>query len=370
MSHILFINHTRELHGSEQVLLHSLRIAHEAGSRVTLLLPAQMPDCGFDGEAKPYVDSVIRLPYRPAGKHIIRTLAVIVYNAFALLRLALYVKKEHVDCICSNTSVTILGVSLAALMKLPHIWHFHEPVCPLFGWHNSLASLYRRAVSYHRNYVIFISNRQRAEWEAELRKPIKGGVIYNPVRELHITKLPHEEVIIGYMGNFDERKNLRCLLSAFELVHSKRPDIRLLLCGAKNSDDVVRIKRLTALKPPVIDIRTFTEASCFYALCDIFVLPSFSETMPLVCIEAAQAGVCVVQTCRSGMAELYEHGVSTLFFDPENVQQLAKMIELCLDAEYRRLIVNNGLQRTLSLDFNSQYQQLLLSLFYEIVRNE
>jgi glycosyltransferase involved in cell wall biosynthesis len=370
MSRILFINHTRELHGSEQVLLQSLRIAHEAGHRVSLLMPAQVSDCGFDEVAKPYTDHILLLPYRPAGRHIIRTLAVLLYNLPALFRAARYIKKEKIDCICSNTSVTILGIYLAKLTGLPHIWHFHEPVSPMFGWHVSLRSLYRRALSYSRNYVIFISKRQQAEWESTLGMTVTGTVIYNPIRRLDITRQPHEGVVVGYMGNFEERKNLSCLVVAFELVHSIHPETRLLLCGAKNRRDIADIQSLTSLQPPAIDIRTFTRAEDFYALCDIFVLPSFSETMPLVSIEAAQAGVCVIQTCRSGLSELYQHEENTLFFTPENTEQLAVLIEKCLDDDYRQRIAANGQARTQALDFNSQYKQRLLSVFCNMTHNE
>ena len=111
MSHILFINHTRELHGAEQVLLQSLQSAHEAGHRVTVVLPSHVPDSGLDAEVRKWADAILYLPYRPAGDSLLRTWLVRMYNSYAWCRLVNYIRREKVQVVYSNTIVTVVGVS-------------------------------------------------------------------------------------------------------------------------------------------------------------------------------------------------------------------------------------------------------------------
>ncbi len=63
-------------------------------------------------------------------------------------------------------------------------------------------------------------------------------------------------------------------------------------------------------------IRLFSEAS-------IFLLPSYYENFPLVLIEAAAAGMAIVTTPVGAVPEFFKDGVSALFVEPRNAQQIA-----------------------------------------------
>jgi glycosyltransferase involved in cell wall biosynthesis len=67
------------------------------------------------------------------------------------------------------------------------------------------------------------------------------------------------------------------------------------------------------------------------ALCDVFVLPSLSEGMPLALLEAMGAGVPSVATRVGGVSEVVEHGKTAMVVSPGNSQALADSINTLLE---------------------------------------
>ena len=66
------------------------------------------------------------------------------------------------------------------------------------------------------------------------------------------------------------------------------------------------------------------------AACDLFVLPSFAEGIPVALMEAMASGIPVISTNIMGIPELIEHGVSGILTQPSNFEQLSDWIEAAL----------------------------------------
>jgi len=142
--------------------------------------------------------------------------------------------------------------------------------------------------------------------------------------------------VIGYVGEITERKGLADLVEALAIV--ARPDGAspagahagldrspvVLLAGEgpfaaairehaarTHLDD--RLRLLGPLRPP----------HAVYAACDIFVLPSHSEAMPLALLEAMAAGRPVVATAVSGVPEVVRDGVEGYLVPPRDPESLA-----------------------------------------------
>lgn len=367
MSHVLFISHARGVHGAEAVMVQAIKACADAGARVTVVVPSLAPDDGMEAALAGVASlRLMALPYRAAGVSRMRTACVQAYNLPSLLLLAGYVRREQVDTVCSCTSITVLGAALARLTGTRHVWHWHESVDTHFGWNPSLRTLYRRLAS-RATAIICISRRQQAEWEQELGATLPNAqVVYNPMKPIPPKPLntpAHEGVRIGFIGHFEARKNIRLLVQAFERLHSKFPDTALWLCGANSDRDRLEVERMTALHEPEITILPQTaDVAAFYHQTDILVLPSWRETMPLVVPEAMQAGVCVLQTDRSGMKELIEDGKESLFFSPADPDSLYALLVRCMDAAYRSTIARAGQKRALQLITNGSFDRQIQSL--------
>lgn len=361
MSHVLFISHARGVHGAEAVMVQAIRACAARGVRVTVVVPSIVPDQGMEEVLRNIADvRILALPYRAAGVHACRTALVRLYNARALRTLTQYVQCEKVDTIYSSSSITILGAAVARATGVRHVWHFHEPVDRRFGWHPSMTGLYRRMVS-QADRILCISKAQQGEWEQTLGlQLLNAKIVYNPIKRIETTNLePHEGIRIGFIGHFEERKNIPTLVRVFERLNKALPNTALWLCGATGETDRHYIAEMTTLQQPVLEVLPQTQdVASFYSRIDILVLPSWRETMPLVVLEAMQAGVCVLQTDRSGMKERIADGRESLFFAPENEEGLYTLLEqCCTDADYRQGIAVAGRKKALELVNHSSFDE-------------
>lgn len=364
MSHILFISHARGVHGAEAVMVQAIKACAAKGARVTLVVPSIVPDEGLEEALSGLSVQILALPYRAAGGNILRTRLVRLYNLRTLWQLEQYVEQERVTAIYSNTTITILGAELAKRTHVRHVWHWHEPVDERFGWHRSLTALYRR-MAQEASTIICISHAQQTEWEQTLGITLpKAQIVYNPIKRIETrTKESHEGIRLGFIGHFEERKNLPMLLHAFEKLHIAYPETSLWLCGAIGEKDRLYVAQRTALHEPDIQILPQTaDVASFYNAIDILVLPSWSETMPLVVLEAMQAGVCVLQTNRSGMTELIADRKEALFFSPKKPDELEDLLSKCMTESYRSRIAQAGQEKALSLVKNQQFDQQIQTL--------
>lgn len=371
MKHILFISHARGMHGAEAVMVRAAQACAAAGARVTVVVPSIVPDAGMDQALRGIERlQVLALPYRAAGGSMIRTRLVKWYNLLAINRLKRFVEREQVDAIYSNTSITILGAELAQCTGVRHIWHWHEPVDERFGWDSSMKNYYRSLVDATET-IICISKQQLAEWQHTLEMPLKQAqIVYNPIKAISVVpaerRTSQGEVRIGFIGHFEERKNLPLLVQTFVKVHDCVPSTVLRLCGAVDRNDEAYIAQMTDLREPVLTIMPQTkDVEKFYSNIDILVLPSWRETMPLVVLEAMQAGVCVLQTNRSGMSELLEGGKETLFFSPDRPEELERLMMDCLDADYRQAIAQAGQKKVRELLKNSSFDKQMQTILCE-----
>lgn len=371
MKHILFISHARGIHGAEAVMVQAIRACAARGARVSVVVPSVVKDEGMDAVLQeiPSVH-VMALPYRAGGGGMLRTHMVRLYNIPALLRLKRFVVQEGVDVIYSNTTITILGAELAKRTHRKHVWHWHEPVDKLFGWHLTMKEYYRKLVQ-KADSIVCISHRQQAEWEQALEtKLTQAQIIYNPIKRIAFTPDGRHTFLrggtIGFIGHFEERKNIGLLLRAFEALHAQVSETTLSLCGAVRDADRLYIEKMTEMREPVMTILPQTgNVAAFYNGIDILVLPSWKETMPLVVLEAMQAGVCVLQTNRSGMSELLQDGVETLFFSPDEPERLEQLLLLCMDTGYRNKIAEAGRKRAEQLVNNQVFDQQIQHLLCE-----
>ncbi len=340
--HIVLVNHTRELHGSELVMLETLRQLRAQGWRVTLVLPINRPAGGLEQAVGTDAD-ILYLRYKNSGEGGLRSLFVEAYNLPALLHFIRWIHENHVDAIYSNTSVNLLGIEAARWTHTPHIWHWHELPSLEFGWQKSSILLLKY---WHRftNRLLFISENQQQYWEHALgTSPLRQAtVVYNPTRTIRAQRTENQGTVrIGYVGSFADRKNLPWLIGAVKKL-AKQYKVHLSLYGAHDQREIVKMQALWPDSAAMsVQLHT-SDVEKVYAYLDIFVLPSLSETMPLVVLEAMQAAVCVIQTNQSGMTELMQDGEQCLFIQPDDKNSLYDALTRCMDDNFRTTIATRG----------------------------
>jgi glycosyltransferase involved in cell wall biosynthesis len=100
---------------------------------------------------------------------------------------------------------------------------------------------------------------------------------------------------------------------------------------------------------------------------DLAVLPSYTEGLPNIALEAFCAGVPVVGTAVGGIPEVVEDGLSGYLVPPGDPQTLASRIVAALSSEDRRRSMGEHGRKRIANDFTfpkmaTQYRQLFEEL--------
>lgn len=103
--------------------------------------------------------------------------------------------------------------------------------------------------------------------------------------------------ILGHVGRFIPFKNHAFLLDVFAEVARRSPDVRFLLVGSGPLEAEIRtrVDRL-GLSERVIFAGETDDVAAYMAAMDVFVMPSWTEGLGIVLVEAQAAGTPVVMT--------------------------------------------------------------------------
>lgn len=147
-----------------------------------------------------------------------------------------------------------------------------------------------------------------------------------------------EEKIILFVGRLTTEKGIFELIMAFKklLFSTKTNNVRLIITGY--GPDENRIKSY-AKELNIFDKITFTgslygeELEKFYALSDIFVLPSYNEGRPMVINEAMASECAIIATNVGGIPEQIIDGVNGYVIEPRDNELLFNKMNFLIQNE-------------------------------------
>lgn len=164
-------------------------------------------------------------------------------------------------------------------------------------------------------------------------------------------------LIVAAAGRLSPEKGFSVLVDAAAQVGRRRDDVGFLICGdGKLREPLEQQIRGLDLEGRVVLAGFRRDLDRLLPHFDLLVLPSFTEGLPNVVLEAFAAGVPVVATAVGGTPELIEDGVSGYLVPPGKPLALAERIELALhSAERRRDMGRQGRERV-SKEFTFELQ--------------
>ena len=109
-----------------------------------------------------------------------------------------------------------------------------------------------------------------------------------------------------YAGKYSHAKGLPWLLDAVEALTPQLPGLTLHIAGSGAGDEAERLRTRMEGMPQVVLHGQVSQATLAEMMrrAAVFVLPSFYEGLPLVCVEAAASGCQVVATDLHGVRQL------------------------------------------------------------------
>ena len=232
-----------------------------------------------------------------------------------------------------------VAVAIAVANRVPVVLHVHAHSGALFNGSTSVLSRSQRHVFRwtleSADTVVALT----PAWERRLaeRGRIRRSRVVANVPDIPLPAKPrsstHKSLIL-FLGHLYRHKGVYELLEAFTRLKVERPDLKLVLAGEgpEAQDLSLRAKQLGvkgAVQLPGWVDTAEKEALLAEAAC--LVLPSFSEGLPLVLLEAMHAGVPVVATTVGGIPETVEDSREALLVHPNDVSALSDALARLVD---------------------------------------
>lgn len=159
----------------------------------------------------------------------------------------------------------------------------------------------------------------------------------------HFKKIiaPDGERILVHTSNFRRVKRVEDVIRVFKQVRDKLPS-KLLMIG--DGPERQHAERLCRELGTCDDVRFLGKQDAIeelLAICDLFIMPSESESFGLAALEAMACEVPVISTNAGGLPEVNIHGVTGFLTDPGDVDSMARYaIQLLSDdamlSEFRK----------------------------------
>ena len=207
----------------------------------------------------------------------------------------------------------------------------------------------KQLLGRHIDRLVTVSQSLAAEWAAygvprEKIEWIPNGVDterFRPrVEKRELRRkfgLPEHDFVVGSVGRFDPIKNYDVLIQAFALFAPAFPGSRLafLADGPLESDLRETAKRLGVMDR-ISWLGRRSDPQDFLPALDVFVLPSLSEGMSNVVLEAMASGMPVICADLPAHREVFQPGSEGIAVSPCNPRTLSEAITALLcDADRR-----------------------------------
>ena len=178
-----------------------------------------------------------------------------------------------------------------------------------------------------------------------------------------------DERLLLTVGRFSKEKGHADYLNALKLLRDADsvPAWKAVLVGdGPERENLERQAAQLGIADRVVFAGFQTNVSPYYALADVFVLPSHSEGSPNVLLEAMLNRVPVAATRAGGIPEIVSDGETALLAPVENAGAIKTAVErILLDGALRNRIVAAAYQRVNEVFSPDRYRQTLVRIYLD-----
>lgn len=166
---------------------------------------------------------------------------------------------------------------------------------------------------------------------------IKNGVdsftLYgkeNARTALHLS-YPTNTFVFGTIAELHKNKGLDILIHAFKKVHSNYPTAKLCIIGdGEEKDSLEQVIRREKLEDAVVLLGNIPEAKEYLKAFTVFVLPSRTEALGYVLLEAGMAKIPCIATRVGGIPEIIEHEKTGILVSKNDIRELSMALEFSI----------------------------------------
>jgi glycosyltransferase involved in cell wall biosynthesis len=301
-------------------------------------------------------------------------------------------EKIDVVHIILPTPASAISARVANSLGIGMVAHSHSQPENIFlhlrnflRW-NFLNIAYNRYISWiykKAGVVIYPSEFARKHLE-KLNKNIRGVVISNGVNmdvfkktdpKAFIKKfqISRETVNVLFVGRLHPEKSVDTLIKSMSHLIRKKIKVHLYIVGGGHLEN--KLKKLTnrlKLDQHISFLGKISDEDLIlaYNACDVFVLPSLAELEGMVVLEAMACGMPIIIANAEQSASVYFVSDNGFLFEPRNVRDLAKKIEiLATDKKVREDMGKASLEKSRQYDMNQSVSKLE-EVYYSVLSNK
>lgn len=174
----------------------------------------------------------------------------------------------------------------------------------------------------------------------------KQATFYSYISTQAFTRTGRCDPYILLVGHPFNIKGVDVLIKAFQRISPAFPELKLKIVG--HCHDIRWYQELAEGNPNIVfhEGMPYEKVVSEFENCLFYVCASRTEGIPRVIIEAMACGKAVIGARAGGIPEVIDEGVTGLFFESENDEDLAdKMLTLLNDQELRRKFGEAGAVR-------------------------
>lgn len=266
------------------------------------------------------------------------------YDLMALRRLVQFIRTHEVDVLHAHGTSLFISVFASMFAPFPKvIWHDHYGLC---GVQERPGHLYRLAAQ--RISAVITVNHILRDWSVQRLGVKRERVSYIPNFVCWADDPKTPLVLPGVKGsrivclaNMRPQKDHHTLLRAMILVVSRHPQAHLLLIGMPSDETYLASLRQFIvghdLEQHVTFLGTRIDAPHILHQCDIGVLSSASEGLPLALLDYGHSALPVVVTNVGQCKEVIDEGRLGKLVPPGDAQALALAIQQLLESPEERV---------------------------------
>ncbi|WP_296122477.1 glycosyltransferase family 4 protein [uncultured Bacteroides sp.] len=314
----------------------------------------------------------------------------------AVFKTALYIKEKHIDVVTGHTPKGALVAMLAAfIMRVPvRIYFRHGLVYETSqGLKRSLLITIDKFAAMLSTKVVCVSpsvcKRSLEDRLNSFSKQCllsKGTCNGIDVERFHINSvqadvikvlkkslgIQESDFVIGFTGRLVRDKGIIELLRAYKQLKAKYDNLVLLLVGMLEErdalpqdvvDDIINMEG-------VVNTGYVSNASIenYYALMDLFILPSYREGFPTSVLEASSMNLPIITTKVTGCIDSIIEGQTGLFVE-HTAESIANAIELLYNDELKRKKMGENGRRFVVDNFRQEIIWQEIDKLYKVTKD-
>ncbi|MFZ6014408.1 MAG: glycosyltransferase [Bacteroidota bacterium] len=239
-------------------------------------------------------------------------------------------KQNDFDLIHAHDWLTYLaGIEAKKVKKKPLIVHVHATEFDRAGQNNIDERVFEieKLGMEGADMIIAVS-----QWTKDIIvdkygiDPNKVHVVHNgvmPLDEPHFSFIPKiSEQVVTFLGRITYQKGPQYFIEAAKKVLHYFPDAHFIMAGSGDLlpamiDQVAQLKLSSRIH--FTGFLKGKQMHQVWSVTDVYVMPSVSEPFGITPLEAVQAGVPVIVSNQSGVAEVMDHAIKIDFWDTDSL---------------------------------------------------